>query len=211
MKNPIWTIIIVLIIGLIIGWYLPHPMPAPSAGGSMTQANLQSDMRKLWMEHVAWTRMYVIAALDNAPYADKTATRLLKNQDDLGNAIVPYYGAGAGSQLAKLLREHIMIAAEIVTAAKKGDSAGVSAGEKKWTANADAIATFLSGANPNWPKADLVSMLQKHLDLTTQETVDHLKKNWDDEIATYDRIEAQALMMADALTQGIVKQFPDKF
>ncbi len=212
MKNPIWMIIIALIIGFILGWIIPRPMtPTATTGVSQAQVNLQAGLQRLWIEHVAWTRMYVIAALDGAPYADKTAARLLKNQDDLGNAIAPYYGSGAGRQLSKLLKEHIMIAAEIVTAAKKGDMGGVNAGEKKWTANADALATFLSGANPNWPKAALMSMLQRHLDLTTRETVDHLQKKWDDEIATYDKIEAQALMMADALAMGIVKQFPEKF
>ncbi len=212
MKNPIWMIIIALIIGFILGWIIPRPMaPTATTGMSQAQVNLQSGLHRLWIEHVAWTRMYIIAALDSAPYTDKVAARLLKNQDDLGGAIAPYYGSGAGPQLAKLLKEHIMIAAAIVTAAKKGDMAGVNAGEKKWTANADALATFLSGANPNWPKADLLSMLQRHLDLTTKETVDHLQKKWADEIATYDKIEAQALMMADALAMGIVKQFPEKF
>ncbi len=212
MKNPIWMIIIALIIGFILGWIIPRPMaPTATTGMSQAQVNLQSGLHRLWIEHVAWTRMYIIAALDSAPYTDKVAARLLKNQDDLGGAIAPYYGSGAGQQLAKLLKEHIMIAAAIVTAAKKGDMAGVNAGEKKWTANADALATFLSGANPNWPKADLLSMLQRHLDLTTKETVDHLQKKWADEIATYDKIEAQALMMADALAMGIVKQFPEKF
>lgn len=80
----------------------------------------------------------------------------MRNQDDIGNAIKPIYGNDAGNKLAALLRDHILIAAEIVKAAKAGDNDGVTKGEKKWHDNADEIAAFLSGANPNWPNKVLV-------------------------------------------------------
>ena len=172
---------------------------------------LRTAMRQLWEEHIVYTRNFIISALADLGDTDKVAERLLRNQDDIGNAIKPFYGDEAGKKLAALLRDHILIAADIVKAAKTGNNDGVASGEKRWHANGDEIAAFLSGANPNWPKAALTDMLYKHLDFTTAEVVSRLKKDWSADIEAYDKGHAHMLMFADDLTSGIVKQFPKKF
>jgi hypothetical protein len=174
-------------------------------------AELHTAMRKLWTDHVLWTRQYIVSAALDDPSAKSASVRLLRNQDDIGNAIVPYYGAAAGAKLGDLLKQHILIAVDLVTAAKAGDKGKQSDADKRWHANAEDIAEFLSKANPNWPKATLVDMLNRHLALTTQEAVDRLTKNWDDDVPNFDNVFSQAMMMADALSDGIVKQFPAKF
>jgi hypothetical protein len=182
----------------------------PAAKADPT-AELKTAMRKLWEEHITYTRNYIISALAGLDDADAVAQRLLKNQDDIGAAIKPYYGDEAGNKLASLLRDHILIAAEVVTAAKAGNPDSLAASQAKWTANGKDIAAFLSGANPNWPQPELESMLQKHLDLTTAEVVGRLQKDWAADIRAYDEGHEHMLMFADALTAGIAKQFPDKF
>lgn len=172
---------------------------------------LRTAMRQLWEEHIVYTRNFIISALADLGDTDLIAERLLRNQDDIGNAVKPYYGEEAGKKLALLLRDHILIAADIVKAAKAGNNDGVASGEKRWHANADEISAFLSGANPNWPKATLSDMLYKHLDFTTTEVVSRIKKDWPADIEAYDKGHAHMLMFADALTSGIVKQFPKKF
>ncbi|RPJ02684.1 MAG: glycosyltransferase [Candidatus Aminicenantes bacterium] len=168
-------------------------------------------MRKLWEDHITYTRNFIISSLANLEDAGKIAERLLKNQDDIGDAIKPVYGAEAGAKLSALLRDHILIAADVVKAAMAGNAAGLDAANKKWYANADDIAAFLSGANPNWTRASLKDMLDKHLEYTTQEVVSRLKKDWAADIEAYDKGHVHMLMFADMLTHGIVKQFPDKF
>jgi len=168
-------------------------------------------MRKLWEDHITYTRNFIISSLAGLEDAGKVAERLLKNQDDIGNAIKPIYGAQAGTKLSTLLRDHILIAADVVTAAKAGNAADLETASKKWTSNADEIAVFLSGANPNWSRAVLADMLHKHLEYTTQEVVSRLKKDWAGDIAAYDMGHTHMLMFADLLTNGIVKQFPAKF
>ena len=167
-------------------------------------------VRKLWEDHITYTRNYIISALADLPDSDAVAGRLLKNQDDIGDAIKPYYGEDAGKKLAALLRDHILIATEVVKAAKTNKSQLADA-QKKWSDNGKEIAAFLSSANPNWSKKDLEEMLQKHLDLTTGEVVGRLNKNWVADIKAYDDGHVHMLMFADALTDGIAKQFPDKF
>ena len=172
---------------------------------------LKLAMRQLWEEHIIYTRNYIISAVADLPDADAVAKRLLKNQDDIGDAIKPYYGNEAGTKLSALLRAHILIATEVVKAAKGGDSGQLAAAQTKWSANGKDIAAFLSGANPNWPRKDLEEMLQKHLDLTTGEVVGRLTKDWAKDIESYDAGHLHMLMFADILSDGITRQFPAKF
>lgn len=171
---------------------------------------LRAAMRKLWEDHITYTRNYIISALADLPDADAVATRLLANQDEIGDAIQPFYGEAAGDTLATLLREHILIATEVIAAAKSGDATQYAAAQNEWSANGQAIAVFLSTANPNWSQSDLEAILQTHLDLTTGEVVARLNSDWEGDIRAYDAGHVHMLMFADMLTEGIAKQFPSQ-
>jgi len=173
--------------------------------------SLRTGMRKLWTDHIVWTRQYIVAAVAGTPDADAAAGRLLRNQDDIGNAIVPYYGEAGGKGLTGLLKQHILIAVDLVAAAKSGDQAKFKDADGRWTRNAEEIATFLSGANPHWPKKDVVDLLNLHLKLTKDETVARLGKNWAADVQAFDDIFTEINTLADALTAGIIAQFPAKF
>jgi hypothetical protein len=113
-------------------------------------------MRKLWEDHITWTRVFIISAAGDLPDKGAATDRLLQNHVDIGNAIKPYYGDAAGEKLTTLLKEHITTAAEVVVAAKANDTAKMADANRRWFANADAIAAFLSSANPkNWLAADM--------------------------------------------------------
>ena len=173
--------------------------------------SLRLAMRKLWSDHVFWTREYVIAAIVGTPNANEAAARLLRNQEDIGNAIIPFYGQPAGAKLTDLLKQYIMGAVELVSAAKAGDQKKFAEADKKWTQNADEIAAFLSGANSNWPKKDVTDLLYLHLKLTKEEATAVLTKKWSDSVKKFDEIYTEIFVLADALTDGIIKQFPTKF
>jgi hypothetical protein len=169
----------------------------------------RADMRKLWEDHVVWTRLFIVSAVSNLPDKDATTKRLLKNQVDIGNAIKPYYGNTAGRRLTTLLTEHILIAADIVMAAKEGRTSEVAALSIRWTRNANQIAAFLNRANPdNWPLADLRSMLREHLSLTTTEAVRYIQGDYAGSVRAYDRVLNAMLEMSDFLANGMIKQFP---
>jgi hypothetical protein len=168
-------------------------------------------MRKLWTDHVVWTRNYIVAAVGDQPDAQAAAARLLKNQEDIGSAIAGFYGKAAGERLTTLLKEHITIAVDLIKFAKAGDKASQQRADANWHRNAEEIADFLSKANPNWPKAALSDMMNTHLSTTTDEVVARLTRNWDADVRAYDEVYGHILMMADALSAGIIKQFPAKF
>ncbi|HKS51773.1 MAG TPA: hypothetical protein VJS67_07875 [Pseudonocardiaceae bacterium] len=173
--------------------------------------SLQLALRRLWADHVIWTREYVVAAIADAPDAGTVAGRLLKNQEDIGNAVVPFYGEEAGRRLTELLKEHVMIAVDLIAAAKSGEQAKFEKADAAWDRNAANIASFLAGANPNWPEKDVADLLGQHLALTKNEAVARLKGNWDDDVQAFDEIFTEILTVADVLAAGVVKQFPDRF
>jgi hypothetical protein len=179
---------------------------------SKQELELRNDMRKLWEDHITWTRLAIISLTTDSPDTQATVGRLLQNQDDIGDAIKPFYGDAAGEELSRLLREHILIAADLIAAARAGDSAAVATHQARWRANADEIAAFLNAANPrSWKLREMKEMLYEHLDLTTSEVVARLTGDWAADVAAYDAIHLQALEMADELSTGIVKQFDRRF
>ncbi len=174
---------------------------------SNAELALRNEMRRLWEDHVTWTRLAIISLTTDSP-----DTRLLRNQTDIGNAVKPFYGTAAGKRLTALLREHILIAAELIGAARKADQAAVARQQARWTANANRIAMLLSTANPRfWKLGPMRAMLHEHLRLTTNEVVARLEQNWAADVRAYDKIRSQALDMADMLSRGIVEQFPERF
>jgi len=182
------------------------------AGSPVNKASFRDDMRTLWQDHVTWTRLYIVSAVADLPDKGPARDRLLKNQTDIGNAVKPYFGEDTGEKLTSLLKEHISIAAEVVSAAKVKDKVKQDAATKKWYTNADEIAVFLSGANPKyWPVAEMKSMMRQHLDLTTAEVVARLSSDWSADIAAYEAVNAHILKMADMLSDGIIHQYPKNF
>jgi hypothetical protein len=189
---------------------------AAAAGGAVAaRTSFHDAMRQLWEDHITWTRLVIVSAAtlpDALPDLDPTVQRLLRNQDDIGDAIKPFYGDAAGEELSRLLREHITLAAELIAAAKAGDADAVQVKSDAWYANANEIADFLAAANPkHWPAAEMRAMMREHLDLTLAEAVARLQGRYADDIAIYDEVHVQILGMADMLSDGIIAQFPARF
>ena len=219
LSRAIMSLLLPLLLAVVLGSSIPS-FAAPASSGTTTVQDttptstlaFRDAMRKLWEDHITWTRLYIVSAIADLPDKDATTQRLLQNQVDIGNAIKPYYGDAAGDKLTALLKDHILGAAGVLTAAKAGDTAGVQAASDKWYANANDIAAFLNSANPNaWPLATLQGAMKTHLDQTLQEAVDQLKGNYSASVADYDQVHEHILMMADTLSSGIISQFPDKF
>jgi len=175
------------------------------------QVALHDAMRKLWEDHVTWTRLAIISLTTGAPDTNATVGRLLQNQVDIGNAVKPFYGSTAGDQLTVLLKEHILIAADLIAAVKSGNQAAVAAKQAQWEQNADQIAAALNSLNPRFWKLDaLKAELHMHLKLTTDEVVARLQGDWAADVVAYDRVHVHMLHLADLLSSGIAKQFPQR-
>ena len=189
-----------------------HSEAANKHGVSTQRLAFHDEMRRLWEDHITWTRLFIVSAASDLPDKQATTERLLRNQDDIGDAIKPFYGRAAGQQLTALLQEHILGAADLLAAAKAGDQAAVERHSLAWYRNGNQIADFLHEANPrNWQRGEMRTMMREHLDLTLVEAVAHLTRDHRADIRAYDRIHRQILGMADMLSDGIADQFPKRF
>jgi len=185
---------------------------AHAAPVSSSQAALRSNVRVLWEDHVMWTRLAIISLTTGSPDTTATVGRLLRNQADIGNAVKPFYGTAAGNKLTAELRKHILIAADVIAAAKAGDKAKLADAQARWRSNANDIAALLASVNPRyWTAARMKAEMSKHLALTTQEAVARLQGRWAADVAAYDQVQHHILHMSDLLADGLVKQFPDRF
>lgn len=176
MNRQLMKVCLIALLISLTASFTPYPNAAsPLKDEPSRRVAFHDAMRKLWEDHITWTRVFITSAAGDLPDKATATDRLLQNQLDIGNAIKPYYGNAAGDKLTALLKEHITTAADVVAAAKANDSAKLADANKRWFANADQIADFLSGANPkNWPPAEMRSMMHDHLNLTTKEAVARL-------------------------------------
>src|SRR5580658_5179069 len=111
-----------LIVGVVFSvLYMGCTVAVMAASPKVCATDFSNDMRKLWEDHITWTRLYIVNALADLPSKEATANRLLRNQIDIGNLIKPFYGNADGNKLSALLKDHILIAAEVIAAAKAGD------------------------------------------------------------------------------------------
>lgn len=185
---------------------------SPEPVKTVDNTEFKAEMRYLWADHATWTRLVIIGILDQSSDATNGLTRLLDNQVDIGNAIKPYYGDAAGQALTDLLTEHIVVAGDLLIAARDGNSSGFDAAYAKWYKNGDDISALLNSANPeNWKLDAMKAHMKHHLDLTLAEAVAHLEGRHGDEVKVYDQVFEQLMGLSDMLADGIAKQFPDKF
>ncbi|QWG31215.1 acetylglutamate kinase (plasmid) [Bacillus mycoides] len=175
------------------------------------KVNLSNSMRSVWEQHVYWTRMTIISIAFGLPDIDVVTARLLRNAVDMGDLLKPYYGNEIATMYNNLIREHLVIAAELVKAAKAGKQETATAAEKKWYVNGAEISQFLNRINPFISREGFQKMFFEHLALTKTEAVLMLQGDFKSSITVFDKIEAEALQMADTITIAIVKQFPKMF
>jgi hypothetical protein len=175
--------------------------------GSRRELELNNTIRKLWSQHVMWTRSFIISTAANLGDLQPVTKRLLQNPGDFANELRRFYGDEKAKAFAKLLTEHLLIAAKLVNDAKAGDKTAADADRKSWFQNADNLADFLAEINPYWDRQVWRSMLYDHLKITENEAALRLSGQYAADVALYDNIESQALRMADYMIDGIRRQF----
>lgn len=171
------------------------------------QLQLSNTIRRLWIEHVLWTRFFILSTAFSLPDLQFVTERLLQNPDDFAKALKPFYGEQIAMQFKRLLTDHLLIAAQLVNAAKAGNTAEVDKQRRLWYSNAENIAGFLASINPFWSKTQWRDLLFDHLRMTENEAVFILTGQYEEGIKEYDRVQAEALIMADVMTGGIIRQF----
>jgi len=173
--------------------------------------DLDNLIYRLWLEHALWTKLAITSIASGLPDIQLVSQRLIRNSDDFAKAFLPIYGPTVAEQFRQLLKEHILTAADLVSALKKKDNSSANLIEKKLFKNADDIAGFLSRINPYWDRQHMRDMMYEHLNLIKALAAAILNNKYEENITVFDKFEDQILMMADAFVDGILRQFPNKF
>src|SRR5215831_2110746 len=188
-----------------------HANQAPAAV-SVKLASTRAALRDLWVGHIFWVREVVthLAAKDETG-ANAAEQQVVANAKQIAGAIEPFYGKAASDQLFKLLAGHYgaVKAHAQATLAHKSDDAKKAFNDM--VANAGDIAKFLSGANPNLPEATLRGLLTAHGGHHVQQNEEIASHKYAEEARTWEAMKNHLYTVADALADGLAKQFPDKF
>jgi hypothetical protein len=175
-------------------------------------AATQAAERDLWVGHIFWVREVARGLAEkNAGAADLAEKQVVANAKQIAGSIEPFYGRAATDQLFKLLAGHYTAIKSHAAASVAGDAAAGQKALGELTGNANEIAKFLSGANPNLPEATLKSLLAAHGGHHVQQNQQFVAKDFAGEAKTWDAMKTHIYTIADALVGGIAKQFPDKF
>jgi hypothetical protein len=184
---------------------------AGHAAASTTAPKLHAAMRELWLGHVEHARAYATAVkAGDAAAAGKAAEAVVANARQIADAVGGFYGAAAGQQMLTLLAGHWGGVKALTDARHAGDAAAADKAMNQLTANAGEIAKFLSGANPNLPDDAVRSLLLAHVAHHSEQIDAIMRGDARAEAATWSAMKAHMDTIADALADGIAKQFPGK-
>ncbi|HEX5488057.1 MAG TPA: hypothetical protein VFX04_02780 [Rhodanobacteraceae bacterium] len=195
-----------------VAWAGPAAQAASASTAAPASPQLHAAMRSLWHGHIVTTRDYALAvhAGDQAAAA-KAADAVVANAKQIANAVAGFYGKDAGAGLLKLLGGHWAGVKALTDTTKAGNNAGEQKAMQELAGNATALAKFLAGANPNWTEGALQGALMMHVnDHKTQ--IDEMMSNAPEaeQAKSWSGMQHHMDMIADALSDGIAKQFPNK-
>lgn len=134
---------------------------------SINHVNLLTQMNLMWLEHIMWTRMFLISVAESLGDLEPTKARLLENPKDIANVFRKYYGSSIANKIQDLLTEHLVIGGDLIVALKNGNQKLATELNTKWYKNADDMAESFSKINPFYTKEEVRKMLYDHLKLST--------------------------------------------
>ncbi|MDR7556543.1 MAG: hypothetical protein QN157_13180 [Armatimonadota bacterium] len=181
-----------------------------AAAGKATE--LQAALRDLLVGHAVWVRTVVVATRLGDREAARVADRkAVENARAIGQALAPLYGQDAATAFGNLFTGHYRAVKAFLDATLEGNETRRKAAVDRMTKNAGEIAAFLNGANPNLPKDAVLSLLGAHAAHHVAAIDATRRRDWAREAEVWDMMVKHLYKIADALTDGIVKQFPDRF
>ena len=175
-------------------------------GYTQQQICLMNQIQQLWVQHVYWTRFFIISTAADLDDLEAVTARLLQNPEDFAHLFTPIYGTKMAGQFQTLFTQHLLIGADLVNAAKNGEYEKAARARGKWYKNADEIAGFLSSVSPYWNETKWRNMLYSHLKMTEEEATLRLQGNYTSDIKAFNDIENEALKMANYMFCGIINR-----
>lgn len=210
MKTIFSITMLVALVGLI---QVPLTTSAATTPSQEKVMNTKMAVRDLWVDHIFWIRDVVFDHAKKDKKAEAQAEKMaVENAKQIAAVIEPFYGKEANEKLFNMLAGHYGAVKDYMMASfPSANTKAQKAASDKLTKNATEIADFLSGANPNLPKATLIAMLAAHGGHHMTQIGQIEKKDYAGEAKTWAMMKDHIYQLSDALVDGIAKQFPEKF
>lgn len=208
------SVFLVLLAFAALTYGMPVDAQHSLGNGPVTAKVAETDaaLQDLWLGHVFWVRNVVMATMtDNRLAADAAEKQVVNNASQIAHAVEPFYGKPAADKLFGLLAKHYGAVKQYLDATVADSQARQQAAVRDLTDNADQIAAFLSGANPNLPFDAVKGMLVVHGSHHIRQIQELRAKQYAEEAQTWGAMKDHMYALADTLAAALAKQFPAKF
>ncbi|GAF09471.1 hypothetical protein [Paenibacillus pini] len=187
--------------------------PAKFTGDIMNNpaSDLRQTLGQLLGEHASAAVFAMQKGIDGAPDFDQAAAVLTMNTNDLSNAIASVYGQDAGKSFNTIWSSHIGYFVDYVKATAAKDNTAKQKAVDNLEKYRFAQAKFFATANPNLSEKDLAEGLKMHINELLKAFDSYVAKDYKTVYSLEREAYAHMFMTGDALSEGIVKQFPAKF
>ena len=173
---------------------------------------MKKDFRDLWLGHIYWVQH---AVLDNAKnsQAERAAVKkeIDSNTKQIASAITPFYGEARSQQFLNLLDLNISAVREYSEATVAGNKSQQDAALVRLASNADDFGAFFSSINPHLSESTVRGLISAHGAHHVLQINQYQKKDYAHLDETWKMMREHVYVIADTLTDALVKQFPDKF
>ncbi|MGN0342400.1 MAG: LysM peptidoglycan-binding domain-containing protein [Roseburia sp.] len=183
--------------------------PGPSyqwPGENVNRQETEDAMRLAWLDHVYWTRMFIMSVAGDLPDQKEIAEQMIKQVERIGQIFAAYYPQSVVRTLTDLLMDHVELAGSLITALKMGEQATAAKQRQDWYQNGDAITALLANETPEYNHDTLTEMWNRHLQLTEQEAKQRLAGEYAQDVETFNQIEAEIIKWADYLSRGLQQE-----
>jgi hypothetical protein len=176
-------------------------------------AEMKQDLRDLWLGHIFLIQHVVLFNAKSDPAArDAADKQVVANAKQIANTVTPFYGEARSEQLFTLLTGHYAAVKEYSEATVAWNTSQQDTALARLASNADDIAVFFNGVNPDHlPKDTVRGLIAAHVAHHVLQINQYKKKEYAHLEETWPMMRQHVYVIADTLTTALAKQFPDKF
>ena len=162
-------------------------------------------IQKLWIDYFVWVREYLYELIRHRTNLSYFENRIIRNISDFSLFLTSFYGEDSAKQFEDLLMQHFRLISEFgATIHSEQDYRPLS---DIYYANANDIARFLAGLNPNWDEGTWQELLRRQFYLEQYLIYLLHTEAYAEYISQYDDMYASIQQIISYMTDGIAAQF----
>ena len=175
-------------------------------------AEMKQAFRDLWLGHIYWVQHAVLDSAKNSP-AERDAVKkeVDANTKQIASMLIPFYGEARSQKFLSLLDINISAVREYSEATVAGNKSQQDAALARLASNSEDFGVFFSGVNLYLKKDTVRGLIAAHGAHHVLQINQYKKKDYAHLDETWKMMREHVYVIADTLTDALVKQFPGKF